>query len=223
MNSLKIRGTVLVALSALCLGTAPAFAQAPLNLTLQFLEVGSDVVGTASGALNRGVGSGLTPGGSTNFSGSVNDFGTIKELVIGPAISGAQPGQSYSGLSLLSGSGALVTGGNFNFASSGSGTSVGVGNFLTDFNLYVANAYLDGSTISSSSTFSSKTFSSLGMTPGKWVWGYGSSGNKVTVQIGPASGTTGGGGGVPEPGEWAAMGILGAGLTGLVIRKRKKA
>jgi hypothetical protein len=29
-------------------------------------------------------------------------------------------------------------------------------------------------------------------------------------------------GGVPEPGEWAAMGILGAGLAGLVIRKRRK-
>jgi hypothetical protein len=29
--------------------------------------------------------------------------------------------------------------------------------------------------------------------------------------------------GVPEPGEWAAMGILGAGLTGLVLRKRRKA
>lgn len=28
---------------------------------------------------------------------------------------------------------------------------------------------------------------------------------------------------VPEPGEWAAMGILGAGLTGLVLRKRHKA
>lgn len=27
---------------------------------------------------------------------------------------------------------------------------------------------------------------------------------------------------VPEPGEWAAMGILGAGLAGLVIRKRRK-
>jgi len=28
---------------------------------------------------------------------------------------------------------------------------------------------------------------------------------------------------VPEPGEWAAMGILGAGLAGLVLRKRRKA
>ena len=28
---------------------------------------------------------------------------------------------------------------------------------------------------------------------------------------------------VPEPGEWAAMGILGAGLAGLVIRKRRAA
>jgi len=32
-----------------------------------------------------------------------------------------------------------------------------------------------------------------------------------------------GGGAVPEPGEWAAMGILGAGLAGLVMRKRKRA
>jgi hypothetical protein len=36
-------------------------------------------------------------------------------------------------------------------------------------------------------------------------------------------GTTGGGGAVPEPGEWAAMGVLAAGLTGLVLRKRRKA
>ncbi|MFM7321576.1 MAG: PEP-CTERM sorting domain-containing protein [Armatimonadota bacterium] len=36
-------------------------------------------------------------------------------------------------------------------------------------------------------------------------------------------GNTGGGGqdAVPEPGEWAAMGILGLGLAGLVIRKRR--
>ena len=37
-----------------------------------------------------------------------------------------------------------------------------------------------------------------------------------------STGATSGGGGVPEPGEWAAMGILGAGLTGLVLRKRRK-
>lgn len=29
--------------------------------------------------------------------------------------------------------------------------------------------------------------------------------------------------GVPEPGEWAAMGILAGGLTGLVLRRRRKA
>ncbi len=47
-----------------------------------------------------------------------------------------------------------------------------------------------------------------------------------TLQTGSSTtgggGTTTGGGGVPEPGEWAAMGILGAGLTGLVLRKRRK-
>lgn len=33
----------------------------------------------------------------------------------------------------------------------------------------------------------------------------------------------GSGGAVPEPSEWAAMGLLGAGLAGLVIRKRRSA
>jgi len=38
---------------------------------------------------------------------------------------------------------------------------------------------------------------------------------------GTNGGGTTGGDPVPEPGEWAAMGILGAGLAGLVIRKRR--
>ncbi len=41
--------------------------------------------------------------------------------------------------------------------------------------------------------------------------------------FGPNFKFTAGGGAVPEPGEWAAMGILGAGLTGLVLRKRRTA
>ncbi len=42
---------------------------------------------------------------------------------------------------------------------------------------------------------------------------------------GPDSGAAGpgSGGAVPEPSEWAAMGLLGAGLAGLVIRKRRSA
>jgi len=219
MKNMKIRLTQWLALSALCLGTAPAFAEESLNLTLQFLEVGSDVVGTASGALNRG--GGLIQLGPQGLLGSVSDFGSGVELVIGPN----QVGSAYSGLSQLSGSGGLVTGGyqQYNHTGSNSGTAVGVSQWSSDFYLYVANAYVDGSTIAGSSTFSSETFSSLGLTSGTWVWGYGSSGNTVTLQVGPASGTTGGGGAVPEPGEWAAMGILGAGLAGLVLRKRKQA
>jgi len=40
----------------------------------------------------------------------------------------------------------------------------------------------------------------------------------VSGAAGPGSG-----GAVPEPSEWAAMGLLGAGLAGLVIRKRRSA
>jgi len=45
---------------------------------------------------------------------------------------------------------------------------------------------------------------------------YGSGTLNMTMNISNASS-------VPEPGEWAAMGILGAGLAGLVIRKRRQA
>lgn len=40
--------------------------------------------------------------------------------------------------------------------------------------------------------------------------------NAWQMNVTPVSGA------VPEPGEWAAMGILGAGLTGLVLRKRRR-
>jgi hypothetical protein len=59
-------------------------------------------------------------------------------------------------------------------------------------------------------------------------WSTGVSGSPIQFytgqfKLGPTSGgTTGGGGAVPEPGEWAAMGVLGAALTGLVARKRRR-
>ena len=40
--------------------------------------------------------------------------------------------------------------------------------------------------------------------------------NAWQMNVTPVSGA------VPEPGEWAAMGILGAGLTGLVLRNRRR-
>lgn len=47
--------------------------------------------------------------------------------------------------------------------------------------------------------------------------------NRMTLNtLGVSGGNNGGGDPVPEPGEWAAMGILGAGLAGLVMRSRRK-
>jgi hypothetical protein len=53
--------------------------------------------------------------------------------------------------------------------------------------------------------------------------GFGISGGNITNQSfsGQASGTLDQSG-VPEPGEWAAMGILASGLTGLVLRRRRQ-
>jgi len=50
-----------------------------------------------------------------------------------------------------------------------------------------------------------------------------SGGNITTASFaGQGSGTFDAGTGVPEPGEWAAMGILATGLTGLMVRARRR-
>jgi len=67
------------------------------------------------------------------------------------------------------------------------------------------------------------------LSEGADVYAFGFSGNNPanpadgdsTLVLTSTGGTNGGGEPVPEPGEWAAMGILGAGLAGLVLRKRR--
>ena len=58
-----------------------------------------------------------------------------------------------------------------------------------------------------------------------WVDKVGGTGNSKQAEFGfqvKGASATGAGGAVPEPGEWAAMGILGAGVAGLVLRKRRE-
>ena len=73
-------------------------------------------------------------------------------------------------------------------ATSGSGdilglTPVGEG-------LVVPDGYTSGSPLSSSSTYSGETFASIGMTPGTyvWTWGSGGSADSMTLNIIPMLG-----------------------------------
>ena len=70
---------------------------------------------------------------------------------------------------------------------------------------------MSGTLLSGSSTYVGQTFASLGLTPGTYLysWGSGSTADSLTVQIGPAA--------IPEPGTWmmimlgfAALGVAGS-------------
>ncbi len=101
------------------------------------------------------------------------------------------------------------------------------------FNLTnIAFGYINGSINFEASDSSAYTLSIS--SPGEMFLGYISDSSLTGMNMTPSTGYSGvssfrvgsgtnPSGAVPEPGEWAAMGILGAGLTGLVLRKRKQA
>jgi hypothetical protein len=206
------------ALVALSLASVPASAQQHAKFTLA--ELGGNVVGTWSGAIDlTQLGSGYdTPMGGILWNpGSFIAFSTPSSL--GSAFAwvptynlGASTGPESSIFS-----GPLTN--TSPSSSSGQGFAVTVG-ALNEFT--VDKTYTTGTPLTSSATWNATTLAGLNLNLGTYVWNYGGNSSSVTLQVG-GSGTTGGGGGVPEPGEWAAMGVLGAGLAGLVIRKRKKA
>jgi len=78
----------------------------------------------------------------------------------------------------------------------------------------VPQGYVSGDALSDSMTFTGSTFADLGVTPGTyvWTWGTGHDADSFTLQIGPTS--------VPEP---ASLALLSAGLVGLGLIRRKRA
>jgi hypothetical protein len=78
--------------------------------------------------------------------------------------------------------------------------------------LWLAQDYVSGAVMSSSATASSSTFASLGITPGSyvWTWGTGATADSFTLNVGA----------VPVP---AAAWLFGSGLLGLIgVARRKK-
>jgi PEP-CTERM motif len=75
--------------------------------------------------------------------------------------------------------------------------------------------YVSGSPLSETSTYLGATFASLGVTPGQYVytWGSGDHADSFTINIGASP--------VPEPSTWAMMLIGFAGL-GYAALKHKR-
>ena len=166
-------------------------------VTLQ--EVGSNVVANGSGAINLTgltfVISGADNPGIVPFSGVIST---------GPFASMIDGYRGFTGpMDFGSGAGALPN--------TASGDFVGISG--VGLQLFVPLNYVSGAALSDSMTFNNATFASLGVTPGTyvWSWGTGLANQNFTLIIGRA--------GVPDGGS--TVSLLSCALLGLAALRRK--
>jgi len=173
-------------------------------------QVGSDVVGTGSGSIDFDA---LALYGDELDSSLIAASGGA--LIIGPTT--PTDDAYYSGVA--GPAIAFGTGGEF-FADSGAGAIVGLGTFnLTSGGVVaVPLDYVSGAALgTSTATFAGATIASLGLTPGSYVWSWGSGATADTFTLDIVAGA-GVGAAVPEPATWATM-LLG--LAGLMLLRKR--
>ncbi|MFY7954214.1 MAG: PEP-CTERM sorting domain-containing protein [Armatimonadaceae bacterium] len=226
-SSAAAAGAIAAALASV---SAPATAQTPripstASLVLNFQETGGNVVGTLSGNVLTSALTFKTSGGPAGGTSVIYGGGGSNGIVIGTGTSSYNDYEGFTWDNASASFAGFKTGAP-SLASSGSSNYFEMNEYSLGpqriLRMILPSSYVDLSALSGSSTWTGQTFSSMGIATGTYRWTYGSS-NQHEFKVVVAAGTTGGGGAVPEPGEWAAMGILGAGLTGLVLRKRRTA
>ena len=181
--------------------TASLFSIQPAQAyTVTLQQVGSNVVATGSGPINL---TGLTSGGLFTAIPAIGaDFGTIQTAATGSVLDG------YFG---FTGPTSFGSGGIF-FPNTGSGDFVGINQSSgVSGILLVPQGYVSGAALSDSMTFNNATFASLGVTPGTyvWTWGTGLPNQNFTLHIGS----------VPDGGS--TVSLLGCALLGLTALRRK--
>ena len=193
---MKALPKILLALAAVAaLSVQPAQAY---MVTLE--QVGANVVATGSGPINL---TGLTFVISTVLNAQINPG--VAAIGTGPAFPVA--GDLYNGLSGPTSFGSGLT----TVPSSGSGDTVGIGGKVG--RLVVPGGYVSGTALSDTSTYDNATFKSLGLTPGTyvWTWGTGLPNQNFTLVIGRGT--------VPDAGS--TVSLLGFALLGLAALRRK--
>jgi hypothetical protein len=194
-----IRDTALGAAAlGLCAGVAGP-AQAAYVVSLE--QAGANVVASGSGTLD--LASLSSRGVDASFSGvtpSVGDIDTGQSPANTPVYGGFTGPTSFGSRSSTT------------FSSSDTGDHVGIEG--ATHQLFVPPGYVSGNPLLDTSTYAGATFASLGVTPGTyvWTWGTGANADSFTLQIGPAA--------APEP---ASLSVLALGLAGLgvVLRTRR--
>jgi len=161
-------------------GLSVSTAQAGYIVSLQ--EVGSNVVGTGSGAFNL---AGLIgpQGGNVHESGVRGNPGFIGL--------GNPLGAEIDGYSGLTGPASFGSGVAVFSPSTDSGNTVSLNaNFAGSgaARLFVPHGYVSDTDLSSSATWNNATFLTLGVTPGTYVWTWGTGPNQnFTLKIGTST------------------------------------
>jgi hypothetical protein len=204
MNPLiQLKKTTLVFFVRSLLGAATASllvfsspAQAGYIVTLQ--QVGPNVVATGSGAIDL---TGLTFFDTIGISPLVEPFTGL--ILTGPT--NFPSTDIYFTVNGPTSFGSGLT----TFANSGSGDIVGI----TDLGglLFVPQGYVSGTALSDSSTYDNATFASLGVTPGTYVWTWGTGANENFTLVIPTVG-------VPDAGS--TIGLLLLALAALFFARR---
>ena len=184
--------------AALLLGLLSPPAQAGYIVTLT--QQGNDVVASGSGTIDL---ISLTPFGSASGAAAIEPING--RVHTGPTAFVAT--DSYSGFTGPFGFGS----GLFTFPSSGSGDMVGIDR--ADNVIYVPAGYASDGALSDTSTYAGQTFSSLGVTPGSYVWTWGSGAHADSFTLDIVTGT------VREPSSLLLLVPLGV-LSLLAARHR---
>jgi hypothetical protein len=182
--------------AAMVIGLSALLAQARCGVELT--QHGSDVVATGSGSIDL---TGLTF--DIELEGGADLFPAIGSIVTGPtSVAVDLYFSTFTGPARFGSGGETV-------GSSGAGDGVGLAGVFGY--VYVPHDYVSGAPLSDTSTFSG---ASLGVTPGRYEWTWGSGANQnFTLVIGTDA--------APEPSTWAMMLLGFAGLAFAGYRRAK--
>jgi hypothetical protein len=187
----------IVAMAAFC-GILGQARQAHAEFIITVSQDGSNVVATGSGTIDTAA---LTDEGGADEGGAT---GYGERLVVGGTT--AVSVNLWGGISGPASFGPDVD--PFTLATSGTGDVVGI---ITDAGIYLSTDYVSGSALSGTATWADQTLSGLGMTPGDyvWTWGTGATADSFDVVIN----------GVPEP---ASLMLIGLPLIGLALMRQRR-